>query len=92
MSKKYNYAKSFGAIIRANGQPHLNDYQYRRMWNIVCMDYYLAALYRAKELYANTEYFNRLDLEIFQASKKLTDLTGNLSPEELMIELHKHSQ
>ena len=85
------YAKYFGEIIKNNGQPQLNDDQFRRMMNIVYLDGKLAGMecLRTKLKRLSNDY--RFDMDYHLVSKQLTEITGNTEPGELLSQMIRKS-
>ena len=87
------YTKHFSFIVKENGQPQLSSDQFRRMMNIVYLEGVVNGLRKVKEANKNTDQFYKYDMLIFKEEKRLTELTGNLKPDELineMIRLFSH--
>jgi hypothetical protein len=78
------YSKYFGAITKENGQPNLNNDQFRRMMNIVSQKGVIHGMKRIKEKYKNTDNYYKFDMDIFTHQIVLTNLTGNLKPKDLL--------
>ena len=86
------YSKYFGVVTKDNGQPNLNTEQFRRMMNIVSAEGIVHGLKIIKEKYINTPTYYKFDVDIYKHQRVLTDLTGNLKPEELLEEMIRFSQ
>ena len=84
------YSKYFSAITKENGQPNLNPDQFRRMMNIVHVEGIIQGMKKIKEL-DKTHYY-KYDTMIFKQDTVLTDLTGNLKPNELLREMYMLSK
>jgi len=82
------YSKYFGRITKDNGQPNLNIEQFRRMMNIVSVEGVIQGLKIIKEKYKNTSAYYKFDIDIFKHQRVLTDLSGNLSPDDLIKEMY----
>ena len=86
------YSKYFGAVTKDNGQPNLNTEQFRRMMNIVSAEGVIHGLRIIKEKYKNTNAYYKFDLDIFKHQRVLTDLTGNVSPHDLLKEMYGYTR
>lgn len=86
------YSKYFGAVTKDNGQPNLNTEQFRRMMNIVSAEGVIHGLRIIKEKYKNTNAYYKFDLDIFKQQRVLTDLTGNVSPGDLLKEMYRYTR
>jgi len=86
------YSKYFGAVTKDNGQPNLNTEQFRRMMNIVSAEGVIHGLRIIKEKYKNTNAYYKFDLDIFKHQRVLTDLTGNVSPHDLLKEMYVYTR
>jgi len=82
------YSKYFGYLARDNGQPNLNNEQFRRMLNIISVEGIIQGISLLKEKYNNPSEYYKYDTFIFKHDTILNDLTGNLSPSDLMKEMH----
>lgn len=78
------YSKYFSAITKESGQPNLSPEQFRRLMNIVFLEGIIAGIKKIKEKDQCFKY----DTLLFKHDTLLTDLTGNLSPRELVREMH----
>ena len=85
------YSQYFGSITKENGQPRLNNEQFRRMMNIVSIEGVIQGLKIIKEKYKNTAAYYKFDVDIFRQQRVLTELSGNLKPNELMNEMIRFS-
>jgi len=85
------YSQYFGSITKENGQPRLNNEQFRRMMNIVSIEGVIKGLKIIKEKYKNTEAYYKFDVDIFREQRVLTELSGNLDPNDLMNEMIRFS-
>ena len=83
------YSKYFGAITRDKGGLNLSTTQFQRLMNILFVEGAISGLNKAKETYKDTSQYFRYDTLIFKQDMQLTDLTGNLEPQELLKEMHK---
>lgn len=82
------YSKYFGSVTRDNGQPNLNTEQFKRMMNIVSIEGVIHGLNIVKEKYKNTSAYYKFDMDIFKHQRVLTELSGNLKPNELVEEMY----
>ena len=73
------YTKYFGVSIKQNGVPNIDAYQLGRMMNIVVLEVTIKEREKFKDRYS----FN----SIFKLKNKLTDLSGNLRPKDLLEEM-----
>lgn len=75
------YTKYFSHHVEYNGIPHFSILQFQRMMNIVFMEGSINSLPQLNgQGYSYT-------LESFKKQRVLTELTGNLTPENLYIEM-----
>ena len=86
------YTNYFAILTRDNGQPNLNTEQFKRMMNIVSVEGVIGGMAKIKAKYKNTTSYYKFDLDIFRNQKVLTDLTGNLKPEDLIKEMLRFSR
>jgi hypothetical protein len=86
------YSNYFGSITKQNGQPNLDTKQFRRMMNIVSVEGVIHGLRIIKEKYSNTSAYFKFDVDIFKHQRVLTDLSGNLNPDELIKEMYRLSR
>jgi len=86
------YTKYFASITKENGQPNLSTGQFRRMMNIISVEGTLNGFNRIKEKYKDTQDYYKYDTLIFKQNTVLTDLTGNLKPNELIKEMYHLSR
>ena len=77
------YTKYFSAIINQCGRPNLSDTQFKKFMNIVHLEGRIAGINTIKRSLKDTREAHRFDVEHYNVSKKLTELTGNLPPEKL---------
>jgi len=82
------YTSYFSSVIKAQGQPHLSDYQFRRMMNIVYLESYISAL----DFLQKKEGHRRYEMLKFKKHKKLVFNTTNMEPKELMEEMLRFSR
>jgi len=82
------YSKYFGSVTKDKGQPNLNAEQFRRMMNIVSVEGVIQGLNIIKEKFKNTTAYYKFDIDIFKHERVLTDLSGNLNPNELLKEMY----
>ncbi len=78
------YTKYFSFIVKENGQPQLASDQFRRMMNIIYLEGVIYGLTKCKEAHKDTDQYYKYDMIIFKEQMKLTDLTGNVKPDELV--------
>ena len=77
------YTRYFSGIINQYGRPNLSDAQFRKFMNIVHLEGRIAGINTIKRALKDTHEAHRFDVEHYNVSKKLTELTGNLPPEKL---------
>lgn len=85
------YTKYFGVITKEQRRLNLATNQFQRMMNIVHLEGVIAGLIKAKDTYKDTNQFHRYDMIIFKQNRKLTDLSGNQTPELLLQEMGRLS-
>ncbi len=81
------YTKYFSGIINQYGRPNLTDDQFRKFMNIVHLEGRLEGINSIKRKLIDTKEEHRFDMEYFSVNKRLTELTGNLPPQELKDKL-----
>ncbi len=86
------YTKYFASITKENGQPNLSTEQFRRMMNIISVEGTLNDFNRIKEKYKDTPEYYKYDTLIFKQNSLLTELTGNLKPNDLLKEIYRLSR
>lgn len=77
------YTKYFSGIISQYGRPNLTADQFKRLMNIVHLEGRLEGINSIKRLLEGTRDAHRFDMDYFKVQKQLTQLTGNVAPEEL---------
>ena len=85
------YTRYIAAICKENGPPKLSTSQFRRLMNIVYAEGVKNGLTKAKNTYKDTPHFYRYDVLIFKTERQLVDLTGNIAPENLLLEMYTMS-
>lgn len=78
------YTKYFSFIVKENGQPQMSSESFRTMMNIVYMEGAISGLKKAKEVNKGTDAFYKYDVAILREQTKLTKITGNIEPNELL--------
>jgi hypothetical protein len=61
------------------------------MMNIVSQEGVIHGMRRLKEKFKDTPQYYKYDMDIFKHQMVLTDLSGNLNPEDLMKEMMRFS-
>jgi hypothetical protein len=85
------YSKYFGYMARNNGQPNLNNEQFRRMMNIISVEGIIQGITKIKEKYNNPKEYYKYDVDILKYQSLLNNMTKNLTPEDLFREMHELS-
>ena len=85
------YAKYFGEIVKNNGQPRLSDSEYRRLMNVIYLNGRLQGMQYLRTKLRLKSSSDPFDMDVYIVSKKLTELTGNLEPAELLKEMLERS-
>ena len=85
------YTRYIAAICKENGPPQLSTSQFRRLMNIVYAEGVKHGLTKAKNMDKDTPQFYRYDVLIFKTERQLVDLTGNVTPENLLKEMYDMS-
>ena len=83
------YTNYFSIVVKENGQPQLSSEQFRLMMNIIFLEGVIHGLNKSKEANNGTDQFYKYDVIIFKNEKRLTDLTGNVEPNELLLQMLK---
>ena len=86
------YTRYFGLMTKEQGRLNLAPQQFQRLMNIVHIEDVILGLNKAKETYINTNQYYKYDIMILGENKKLSDLTGNLTPELLLKEMEQFSE
>ena len=86
------YTKYFAILTKENGQPNLNTEQFRRMMNIVSIEGVINGMNRIKEKLKSSDAYYKFDMDIFKHQRVLTELTGNLNPNDLIKEMSRFSR
>jgi hypothetical protein len=81
------YTKHFSFLAKENGQPQLTSVQFRRMMNIIYLEGVVYGLKKVKDANKNTDQFYKYDMLILKEQIKLTEITGNVKPVELIKEM-----
>lgn len=84
------YSKYFGVLTNEKGTLNLSKNQFQRLMNIVHVEGVINGLNKAKETYKNTDLYYKYDTLILKQSIKLSDLTGNLEPKKLLVEMYQY--
>ena len=78
------YTKYFSFIVKENGQPRMNADSFRTMMNIVFLEGVISGLKKSKQSNKGTDAFYKYDVSIFKEEKRLTEITGNLNPNDFI--------
>ncbi|HEY9170445.1 MAG TPA: hypothetical protein VIN72_13205 [Lutibacter sp.] len=81
------YTKYFGLMTKEQGRLNLPTMQFQRLMNIVHLEGVLFGLRKAKEANKDMQAYHKYDILIFNEVLKLTELTGNLTPDLLLKEM-----
>ena len=81
------YTKYFGLMTKEQGRLNLSTVQFQRLMNIGHLEGVLFGLHKAKEANKDTQAYHKYDILIFNEDIRLTELTGNLTPELLLKEM-----
>jgi hypothetical protein len=74
-------------MTKEQGRLNLPTMQFQRLMNIVHLEGVLFGLHKAKEANKDTQAYHKYDILIFNENIRLTELTGNISPELLLKEM-----
>ncbi|HLP54342.1 MAG TPA: hypothetical protein VK151_04900 [Fluviicola sp.] len=80
------YTTYFSEYVKHSGPPRIAQRQFRRMMNIVSLEVQLSTMQYVKKDLGDTPFVRRYDLVIKSISDRITDLTRNLEPANLMRE------
>jgi hypothetical protein len=80
------YTTYFSEYVKQSGPPRIGQLQFRRMMNIVATEVQLSTMYYVKKDLADTPFVRRYDLVIKSLNDRVSDLTRNLEPSNLMRE------
>ena len=62
----------------------MNADSFRTMMNIVFLEGVIIGLNKSKQANKGTDAFYKYDVSIFKEEKRLTDITGNIEPSDLL--------
>ena len=85
------YTQYFGLITKEKGIINVSIPQFKRMMNIIHVEGVISGLNKAREANKDTPDYDKFYMIIFREGRKLTDLTGNLTPELLLKEMLRFS-
>ncbi|PTM04519.1 MAG: hypothetical protein DA407_12975 [Bacteroidetes bacterium] len=71
-------------MVKENGPPQLSSDNFRTLMNIVYLEGAINGLKKAKEAHKGTDAYYKYDVTIFREQKRLTDVTGNIAPNDLL--------
>ena len=74
-------------MTKEQGRLNLPTMQFQRFMNIVHLEGVLFGLSKAKEANKDTQAYHKYDILILNENTKLTELTGNISPDLLLKEM-----
>lgn len=74
-------------MTKEQGRLNLPTMQFQRLMNIVHLEGVLFGLRKAKEANKDMQAYHKYDILIFNEVLKLTELTGNLTPDLLLKEM-----
>ncbi len=77
--------KFLSGFTKENGQPDLSHDQFRRMMNIIFVEGMLQGMNQIK---TREKGAFKHDITLFSQDTVLTNLTGNLKPQELVREMY----
>jgi len=83
------YTKYFSGIINQYGRPNLSKDQFKKFMNIVHLEGRLEGLNSIKRTLEGSKDAHRFNMEYYRVNRQLTDLTGNLTPQELKEQLFR---
>lgn len=86
------YTNYFSSVIKEQGRFNLDTCQFQRFMNIVYVEGVITGLMKIKESIKDSPEPYKYDLLIFRQDKTLTELTGNLEPNELIMEMMELSE
>jgi hypothetical protein len=85
------YTKYFSFIVKENGQPQMSSESFRTMMNVIYLEGVINGLNKSKEAHKGTDAYYKYDVSIFREEKRLTDITGNLDPDDLLKRMLSYS-
>lgn len=74
-------------LRKEQGVPNLSSSQDKRYFNIICIENRIEGLNVARTVFKDSEHSHRFDLEFWKLDKIMAELTGRLTPEQLMKEM-----
>lgn len=83
------YSKYFSTINKQHTFSSLSTTQVDRIMNIVALERSISTIKKIKASYEDTPYYNKQDLFLIKEQRLLTDLTGNIKPKELLLEMDR---
>ena len=69
----------------------MSSVSFRTMMNVFYMEGVFNYLNKSKETYNETDAYYKCDVSIFREEKRLTDITGNLDPDDLLKRMLSYS-
>jgi hypothetical protein len=84
-----NYTKYLLGMINSNGVPRMDERSSTVIFKIIYLEGRVNGLASASKKMHNTKTPHKFDLDVFDMSRKLTELTGNRDPKEVFVELLK---
>ena len=82
------YTKYFSFIVKENGQPLLEEHQFRLMMNIIFLEGVISGLNKSKAANKGTDQYYKYDIILLNVERELSELTGNLKPSDLLYKMH----
>ena len=76
------YTKYFSILVRDQGMPNLSTSSFQKFMNVVVLEGQLEGLKKAKTL--DKENPEKYGMELFKIGRQLTEITGNLEPNEFL--------
>lgn len=81
------YTKYFMGMIQSHGVPNMDESSCEKLFKIIYLEGRLHGLRSASKKMRKTDTPYLFDLDTFDMGRKLTDLTGNINPKELFVDI-----
>ena len=62
----------------------MSSESFRTMMNVIYLEGVINGLNKSKEAHKGTDAYYKYDVSIFREEKRLTDITGNIKPSDLL--------
>ena len=84
------YTKYFSFIVKENGQPQMSSESFRTIMNVIS-EVVINGLNKSKDAHKGIDAYYKYNVSIFREEKRLTDITGNIDPDDLLKRMLSYS-